>query len=176
MTAHLSQETNPYKTDDTPAPNLSIGSVNLDTEALPPVNLRLIADFSLPADAAEELLGSPDLTSRQHRLFLAALRSPAAWRRICRMALVSQLESDPARWSDDLFKGPNYDQVLDCILPELAPADRAYWIRLRDSEPEAVIFYLDPLFQEIRGSLVSVRLLDLDTGESVPAIFARQDA
>lgn len=140
------------------------------------VNLRLIADFALPSDDAEELLTSSELIPEQRRLFRAALRSPGVWRRLCRMALVSELEGDPARWYEDQFKGPDMDQVLDAVLPELTPADRSWWIGLRDTEPEALIFYLDPLFGEIRSVLLSVKIVDIDTGESVPAIFARQDA
>ncbi len=159
-----------------PVPEFTGPCLNVEDPRQPPANLRLVADFTLAADAAEELLDSPKLVPQQQRLFRAALRSSTAWKRLCRMALVSQLEADPSNWTEELFKGPHMDQILDAVLSELTTEDQSWWTGLRDTEPEALIFYLDPLFGEIRGVLVNVGIVDLDTGEAVPAVFARQDA
>ncbi len=151
-------------------------AIHSEDMSVQPVGLRLIADFTLAPDDTEKLLNSPTLIPQQQRLIRAALRSASAWKRLCRMAFVSELEGDPSRWYEGLFRGPDMDQILDAVLAELTPADQSWWAGLRDTEPDALGFYLEPLFQEISSVLVSVKIVDLDTGESVPAVFARQDA
>jgi hypothetical protein len=142
------------------------------TASLPPVRFQLIAEFSVSARSPDRIFADEDLTEEQRRLFHAALEVPAAWNRICRLAIVSEFESDPARWYEDQFKGPEPDHILEAILPQLDEADRRYWIDVRDNDPEALGFYIDPVFGAIRGSLESVKIVDVASGESVPAMIS----
>jgi len=143
---------------------------------LPPVHFQLIADFSVSARSVERLFAEEELTEEQRRLFRAALEVPAAWNRMCRLAIVSEFESDPAMWSRDLFRGPNAEHILESVLPELTPADQQYWTDLRDNDVEALDFYIEPVFQAIRSTLVSVRIVDVASGETIPPMISGVNA
>jgi hypothetical protein len=143
--------------------------------SLAPVGFRLVAEFSLSAEAPDRLLRAADLTDEQRRLFRAALEVPA-WNRMCRLAIVSEFEADPPMWSRGLFRGPNPEHILESILPELTLADQQYWIDLRDNDLEALGFYVEPVFQAIRSSLVSVKIVEVASGEAIPVMISGMHA
>ncbi len=135
-------------------------------KALP---FRLIADFIVEADSAEAFLEQAELTAHQRRLFIVLLTVPTAFRHMCRLAIVSDFETDPGKYFEGEFAGPETEDILACVLPYLSPEDREYWNRLREQSAERLDYYLSPIFMEFRSSFKRVMVQDMTTGETIPA-------
>jgi hypothetical protein len=131
------------------------------------VPFRLTADFVVEIDTAAKYLQQPDLTPEERRLLLTVLTTPEALNRMCRLAIVSDLEREPGLLEDQFF-GPQSEDILAAILPYLASEDQRFWSRLRHDFPENLGNYLLPMFCEFKTILRRVMVVDAATGEAIP--------
>lgn len=128
---------------------------------------RLVADFVVEVNSVKAFLEEADLTAQQ-RSFFIRLSIPEAFNRMCRLALVSDLETDPGKYFESEFEGPEPVDILNCALPYLSPEEREYWIELQRDPAEHVNNGLLAIFMEFRSSLKRVVIQDMTTGETIP--------
>jgi hypothetical protein len=138
------------------------------TKSIKALPFRLVADFTIQANAARVFLAQPDLTPQQRSFFTTVLTNPEALNRMCRLAIVSELESLADKWFEGKFEGPDLEDVLNCELPFLSKEDQEYWSGLRQESPESVDFFLMPIFVAFTASLQDVAILDSTTDETIP--------
>lgn len=84
------------------------------TKTLP---FRLVADFTVQTYTAKAFLEQPDLTPQQRSFFTTVLTNPEAFNRMCRLAIVSELEAHSEEWFEAEFEGPETEDILNCALP-----------------------------------------------------------
>jgi hypothetical protein len=132
------------------------------------VPFRLIADFVVRAEAVAEFLREPDLTLEARALFLTVLTTPEALNRICRLAIVCDLNVVPGKYFEDTFTGPEPEDIFDAMRPYL-PADLdEYWVRLRRENPDEFSASIDDIYRQFRSSLKRTVVEDVSTGEAIP--------
>jgi hypothetical protein len=129
---------------------------------------RLVAEFTIEADPEGASLKWADLTAHQRRFFKTALTVPEAFNLMCRLAIVSELESYPERYFDGPFLGPDTEDILAAASPFLSNEDREYWIQAQFQPGESLLFNLMPIFEAFRGTLLQLEMLDMTTGEAIP--------
>jgi hypothetical protein len=93
-----------------------------------PIAFRFSAYFNIQIQPEK----TSGFTTEQNIPLQTIAGSPITMRRIARMALETELEGITVGHFSDLFEGPSDDQILECVLPCLSPADTTYWERLRD--------------------------------------------
>jgi hypothetical protein len=139
------------------------------TEAAPKtLSFRLVADISVQANTTGAFLEQPDVTPQQRSFFAIVLANPEAFNRMCRLAIVSDLEAHSEEWFETEFEGPETEDILNCALPYLSADDQDYWNRIKQESGELLSYFLMPIFLEFSGSLNNVAILDLTTGETIP--------
>ena len=107
-----------------------------------PIAFRFFADFNIQI-RPEEIAG---FTTQQRILLQAIAASPAILRQIARMALETDLAGLTGRLLSNLFEGPHNEEILECVLPCLFEADKAYWQRLRNGPGDSLHKELVPVF------------------------------
>jgi len=132
------------------------------------LSFKLVADISVQANTAGAFLEQPDVTPQQRNFFAIVLANPEAFNRMCRLAIVSDLEAHSEEWFETEFEGPEAEDILNCVLPYLSADDQDYWNRIKQESGELLSYFLMPIFLEFAGSLNSVAILDLTTGETIP--------
>lgn len=109
-----------------------------------------------------------ELTEHQRSFFKTALTVPEAFSRMCRLAIVSELESFPERYFEGPFLGPDSEDILAAASPFLSDEDREYWAKAQFQPGECLLFNLMPIFEAFRGTLLQLEMLDTTTGEAIP--------
>lgn len=140
-------------------------AMTLPTVAVP---FRLIADFVVQAEAAAEFLQEPDLTPEARALFLTILTTPEALNRLCRLAIVCDLNVAPGGYFEETFMGPEPEDILDAILPYLAADQQKYWTTFRREDCDGFSAEIDDIYQQFRSTLKRVVVEDPSTGEAIP--------
>ena len=135
------------------------------TKTLP---FRLVADITIQAPTSSAFLEQPDVTPQQRSFFAAVLTNPEAFNRMCRIAIVCELEAHSEEWFETEFEGPETEDILSCALPYLSAEDQEYWKLIQQESDERLSYFLMPIFLEFTGSLENVAILDLTTGETIP--------
>lgn len=110
------------------------------------VPFQLIADFVVEARTLAKLLNKPDLIPEERDLVMAVLTTPEALNRMCRLAIVSDLESDPGPNLEGVFRGPQFGDILDCLLAYLSADVRDYWTRRRAENYASFRFSIGRIF------------------------------
>jgi hypothetical protein len=131
------------------------------------VSFQLVADFAVETPTAAEFIRDPGLTTDEYRLFMTILTTPDALNRICRLALVCDLNMDGTKYFDGTFQGPDPDDILNSILPCIPPDQRDYWDRLRNEDHEEFGLSIDFVFIQFQSFLKNVKVLDVTTGEAI---------
>jgi hypothetical protein len=111
------------------------------------VPFRLIADFVVEPAAPAEFLQDTDTSPEERDLFLTILLTPDALNRICRLEIVSKLTDDLRRYFEGKFLGPEWADILDCLLPYLSAEQQAFWTTLRREQSGRYDFCIDRIFQ-----------------------------
>ena len=88
-----------------------------------PISFRFFADFEIKINSAE----TAGFTSQQRGLLGAIVASLPMMRQVARMALETDMADIRGRHLTNLFRGPNNEDILDCVLPCLSDHDKAYW-------------------------------------------------
>jgi len=127
----------------------------------------LTADFVVAIDSAVEYLQRPDVTSEGRRLLLTVLTTPEALNRMCRLAIVSDLETEPGLFEEQFF-GPQSQDILAAVMPYLSAEDQGFWARLEREFPENLGNYLLPMFCEFKSKLQQVVVEDATTCQAIP--------
>lgn len=139
------------------------------------VPFRLTADFVVEAETAENFLHKPDLTPEERGLFLTILATPKALNRVCRLAIVCDLEADPSGYFEETFMGPEPRDILDCVLPYLSTELQEYWTRLQRENYDSFAFRIDDIFQQFCSSLKKTVVQDMTTNEAIPLRIGDKD-
>jgi hypothetical protein len=90
------------------------------------VPFRLIADFVVEPEAPAEFLQDTDTSPEERDLFLTILTTPEALNSICRLVIVSKLTDDSRLYFEEKFLGPEWADILDCLLPYLSSVQQAF--------------------------------------------------
>lgn len=107
-----------------------------------PLSFRFFADFEIKINSAE-IAG---FTSQQRGLLDAIAASPPVMRQVARMALETDLADIRGRHLTNLFRGPDNEDILDCVLLCLSHRDKAYWTGLRGEPGDALHEAIVPVF------------------------------
>ena len=134
---------------------------------------RLMADFVVDAKPMVEYLQTLDLTAEQRRLALTTLTTPEAFHRMCRMAIVSELESETGVLEEQ-FYGPQSEDILACVLPHLSDEDQQFWKKLHRESPDHISDFLVLMFNAFQTTLRSVAITDMTNGETIPRQVRRE--
>ena len=132
------------------------------------VPFRLIVDFVVEPEAPAEFLQDTDTSPEERDLFLTILITPDALNRICRLVIVSKLTDDSRRYFEGKFLGPEWADILDCLLPSLSAEQQAFWTTLRREQSGRYDFCIDRIFQQFRGVLKTTEMRDVISGEAIP--------
>jgi hypothetical protein len=132
------------------------------------VPFLLIADFVVEPEAPAEFLQDTDTSPEERDLFLTILTTPDALNRICRLVIVSKLTDDSRRFFEGKFLGPEWADILDCLLPYLSAQQQAFWTRLRSEHEGRFDFCIDRIYQQFRCVLKKTEMKDMITGEAIP--------
>ena len=133
--------------------------------AIPSIPFRVTADFVVEVKTVANYLQRPNLTSEERRLLLTVLTTPEALNRMCRLAIVSDIETHPGLLEDQFF-GPQSDDILAALMPYLSSEDQTYWTRMQQQDPPGN--YLLDMFCEFKAVLRRVVVEDVTTGETIP--------
>lgn len=128
---------------------------------------RLVADFVVEVNSVKAFLEEVDLTAQQRSFFMTILAIPEAFNRMCRLAIVSDLETDGGEYLESEFEGPEPEDILNCAFPYLPQEDRAYWSHLQQDPSAHVNNDLLTIFVQFRSSLKRVVIQDMTTGETI---------
>lgn len=129
---------------------------------------RLIADFRVRTDPSRAFPQQNTLTEQQRRLFTTIVGNLAVFRRVCRMAIVSDFEAYPwDHYFDGVFAGPDSQDILATAFSELSGADQKYWMQLHQNSPTQFDNDLFSIFEQFRASLENVAIQDPATGEMI---------
>ena len=140
--------------------------VDLPTpKALP---FRLIADFAVEVGSAEAFLAGTDLTEQERSFLLRILNDHEAFNRMCRLAIVSDLETFGGKYFEEEVDGPNAEDILACASPYLASEEREYWNRQWQEQPESLTAFLLEMFAKFCSSLKRAVVQDMTTGAMIP--------
>jgi hypothetical protein len=107
-----------------------------------PLSFRFFADFEIKVNSVE----TADFTSQQRGLLDAIAASPPMMRQVARMALETDLADIRGRHLTNLFRGPDNEDILDCVLPCLSDNDKAYWRGLLGEPGDALHEAIVPVF------------------------------
>ena len=107
-----------------------------------PISFRFFADFEIKINSAE----TAGFTSQQRVLLDAIAASPPMIRQVAKMALETDLADIRGRHLTNLFRGPDNEDILDCVLPCLSDLDKAYWQGLRSEPGDALHEAIVPVF------------------------------
>ena len=130
------------------------------------VSFRLTADFVVENATAAKFLQRPDLTSEERRLLLTVLTTPEALNRVCRLAIVDDLEVEEAELFEGQFFGPQSEDILAAVMPYLSSEDQTFWTRLQ--QESLPVNYLTEMFCEFKTALRRVVVVDTTSGETIP--------
>jgi hypothetical protein len=129
---------------------------------------RLIADFRVRADPSRAFPQQNTLTEQQRRLFTTIVINLAVFKRMCRMAIVSDFEAYPwDHYFEGVFAGPDSQDILATAFSELSGADQIYWMQLQQKSPYQLDNDLFSIFEQFRASLGNVVIQDPATGETI---------
>ncbi len=78
---------------------------------------RLVADFVVEVNSVKAFLEEVDLTAQQRSFFITILAIPEAFNRMCRLAIVSDLETDGGEYLEREFEGPEPGLALRIRIP-----------------------------------------------------------
>ena len=132
------------------------------------VPFQLIADFAVEAPESAEFFSDPETSTEEYRFFMTLLTTPEALNRICRLALACDLNMDGSKYFDGTFMGPEPEDILNAIQSYLSPDQREYWTRLRDEKYDEFGGRILSIFEQFESSLKRVKVLDTNTGETIP--------
>jgi len=149
------------RTQDVPEPEPTVAPIPATS-----VPFRLTADFVVEITTAAEFLQQPDLASEERRLLLTVLTTPEALNRVCRLAIVDDLEVEQAELFEGQFFGPQSEDILAAVMPYLSSEDQTFWTRLQQENPP--VNYLTEMFCEFKTALRRVAVEDTGTGEAIP--------
>lgn len=135
---------------------------------LPTASFRLIADFTVKAEAVEKYLRQPQVTPQERDLLLLILTTPEALHRVCRLAIVCDFEAFLAdQYFDGKFHGPNPTDILDALLPYLPEELETWWTELRREKYDDFTMRMDEIFQRFHSSLTHTLIEDRSTGDPI---------
>jgi len=129
-----------------------------------PTSFRFFADFFVQV--------RPDafatLTIEQRILLHTVAASPAALRRITRMAVEMDLEAITGSHLSDLFEGPTNKELLACIWSCLPEGEATYWHGLKAQSEEALVAEVITVFMAFEVTLRRAAIDDFPpTGEPI---------
>jgi hypothetical protein len=141
--------------------------LSVTTQSVP---FQLIADFAVETPTVAEFIRDVGSATEEYRLFMTILTTPEALNRICRLALVCDLNvnMDENKYFDGAFMGPEPGDILNSILSYLSPDQQEYWTRLRKVDYNEFGESIDSVFGEFQSSLKKIKVLDVNTGEAIP--------
>lgn len=114
-----------------------------------------------------EYLQTLDLTAEQRRLALTTLTTPETFHRMCRRAIVSELESETGLLEEQ-FYGPQSEDILACVLPHLSDEDQQFWKKMHRESEDNISDFLVLMFNAFQTTLRTVAITDMTNGETIP--------
>lgn len=132
------------------------------------VPFRLIANFVVEPEAPAEFLKGADTSPEERDLFLTILTTPEALNRLCRLRIVCELSEDSREYFEGKFMGPQWEDILDYILPYLSAEQHEFWTRLRREEEGRYDFCINRIFQQFHTALKTTEIRDVNNGETIP--------
>ena len=141
-------------------PRLAVKSVS--------VPFRLTADFVVEPEAPAEFLQDAGTSSEERDLFLTILTTPEALNRLCRLRIVCELSEDSREYFEGKFMGPQWEDILDYILPYLSAEQHEFWTRLRREEEGRYGYCINRIFQQFHTVLKTTEIRDTSAGHAIP--------
>ncbi len=161
--SNRSDISNPSGPGHTPGNHLQVSSPATG------VPFRLIADFVVEPETANEFLQNPQTRPEEQQLLLWILTNPQAMNRMCRMVIVDDLLAyECGVYFQDTFMGPDAGDMLDGILPYLSAELKEYWIQLRSEDHDHFSNAMNNVFQTFHSTLKKTAIEDRSTGEEIP--------
>ncbi|MDR3723967.1 MAG: hypothetical protein P4K83_05695 [Terracidiphilus sp.] len=140
----------------------------------PSFSFKLTAEFTVEAIGATEYLQKPSLLPEERRLFLTMLTTPTVLNQICRIAILTEFDSNPGLFQNQ-FRGFSGEDILAPALPYLSEGDQTFWQRSRIDSPEITGDRHLMILDAFETLLEYVVLEDMTTGERVPLHCSRQN-
>ena len=132
------------------------------------VPFQLAVDLCVATPNAAKFLRDPGVNSEERRLFNAIVSTPEALNRICRLAVVCDLQVQMGDYYRERFTGADPDDIFKSILPCLSPDVADFWTRLRDSNNDEFEASINFIFEQFETSLKKTAVIDVANGESIP--------
>jgi hypothetical protein len=125
------------------------------------VTFRFFADFDV------KVSDSGRYTGQQLTLMKAIMASPSTLKRIGCMTIETDLAGISGAHLEELFRGPEIEEILECVLPVLPDTEKRYWTELRHLPGEALHYELMPVFLSFRATLRRAGIEELSSADAI---------